>query len=1075
LREGNHGMNVRMALGSIVLLLVAACSPQPTPTPEFVDDEEYRVYRDLLLANEIWQVPPGTENVVFFDHTFVRSDPERIKATFGGKAAVSEELVANFLEANSRSYPLEARFELGKPVTLVPEEAIKNLIQGVKYAVQCYETVRAVYPAPEYNGWYYLSRVGFDARMETALVYIEQTLCGGSGDFLVLEKQSGVWKIIGWEMGIRSDMLLDSPVATGTPSPANTPLTASQPTSDLGAALTVTPTFQSLPAGSSARVELAMVPSCPTHPTAFGVDQLPAGWTAEFLASAIPCNRILVLTTAETAQPGRYSIRVTTTSETDLPTWAELTLEVVPCVELQPGEFTQAMGSNLVTLVTAGKPAIEHGLLIPLQVCNGRPGRHLLVTLEEVTSKAGPRMTSPPRFYLYRSRVWPEPNGIVAHGVPGTINVELPRIENQGWQLEASVTTGLYLLVFERDYYGSSPDPQAIPASLTYRLEILPQEGGGKTPTPPLSTHPGWTSYTNGNFVKDLAFDASGALWAVGSGGAVRWDLERGTYTKYTVDQGLASNDVTAVAAAPDGAIWFGTHGSGASRFDGQAWATYAQADGLPFDKVRSVAVAPDGAVWFSTYGASRFEGGVSRFDGQAWTTYTLADGLAGNAVWSITFTSDGAAWFGTGFGASRFDGTTWSTYSQDDGLPDHYVPDMAVAPDGALWLGTGRGLARFDGTTWTAYTEADGLALGSVLSVAVASDGALWCGTYVGVSRFDGTTWTICTEADGLAAGPVQAVAASPGGLVCLGTDGGGVSCFDGDAWTAYTTADGLAGNGVSAIAVARDGAVWFGTSGHGVSRFDGAVWTTYTTADGLAYDMVTGIAFAPDGAIWFATYLGASRFDGATWTTYIPPADGPGSDQVQAVAFAPDGAVWLGTQGGAFRFDGKNWTAHRTAGGQTDVYLSSFAIAPDGVIWFGTSRGAARLDGSAWTTYTFDERYSEIWLDPVALTPDGTVWFRLGQGVTRFDGTTWTTYPAADVLAGSPVSDAAVVPDGAIWFATYGGGVSRFDGRAWTTYTTADGLANNFVRAVAAAPDGALWFGTEGGASRYLPLDGE
>jgi hypothetical protein len=484
----------------MVLLLVASCSPQPTPIPEFVGDEEYLVYRDLLLANEeMWNIPAGTKNVVFFDHTFVRGDPERIKATFRGKAGVSEELVANFLEANSRSYPLEARFELGKPVTLVPEEAIKNLIRRLQYAVQCYQTVRAVYPAPEYNGWYYLSRVGFDARMETALVYIEQTLCGGSGDFLVLEKQSGVWKIVGWEMGIRSDMRLDSPVATGTPSPANTPLTASQPTPDLGAALTVTPTLQAVPAGSSARFGLAIVPSCQTHPAAFGVGQLPAGWTAEFLSSAIPCNRTLVLTTAETAQPGRYSIRVTATSETDWSTSAELTLEVVLCVEFQPGEFTRAMGSNLVTLITAGKPAIEHGLLIPLQVCDGQPGRRLLVTLEEVNSEAGSRMASPPRFYLYRSRVWPEPNSIVAHGVPGTINVELPRIGNEGWQLEAEVTPGLYLLIFERDFWGSSPDRQAIPASLTYWLEILPQGGVGETPTPPVSIHPGSTSYTNGS------------------------------------------------------------------------------------------------------------------------------------------------------------------------------------------------------------------------------------------------------------------------------------------------------------------------------------------------------------------------------------------------------------------------------------------------------------------------------------------------------------------------------------------------------------------------------------------------
>jgi hypothetical protein len=45
-------MNARMALVGMVLLLVAACSQRPTPIPEFVADEEYAVYHDLLIVNK---------------------------------------------------------------------------------------------------------------------------------------------------------------------------------------------------------------------------------------------------------------------------------------------------------------------------------------------------------------------------------------------------------------------------------------------------------------------------------------------------------------------------------------------------------------------------------------------------------------------------------------------------------------------------------------------------------------------------------------------------------------------------------------------------------------------------------------------------------------------------------------------------------------------------------------------------------------------------------------------------------------------------------------------------------------
>ncbi len=264
--------------------------------------------------------------------------------------------------------------------------------------------------------------------------------------------------------------------STPTPpvQPTNLPTAFPQPTLARAPSLTVTPAFQALPAGSTARFGLAIGSSCQAERYAFDVDEMPLGWTAEFLGSPTPCTETLVVEQAGSTQVGRYRIRVTATSQTGLSASAELTVEVMPCVEFQTGEFSQAISANLVALTTAGKPAVEHGLLVPLQVCEVYSGRRLQVTLLEVLSETRSRLTEPPRFYLYRSWVWPEPNGIMAHGVPETLNVALPRVENKGWQLEADITPGLYLLVLERDYYGSSTDPQAIPAFVTFRLKTQP-------------------------------------------------------------------------------------------------------------------------------------------------------------------------------------------------------------------------------------------------------------------------------------------------------------------------------------------------------------------------------------------------------------------------------------------------------------------------------------------------------------------------------------------------------------------------------------------------------------------------
>ena len=211
-------MNTRFAL--IALLFLAACSlPTPTPAqptlpiPESVSAEEYAVYRDVLIDNEeMWNIPAGAENVVVFDHTFLRADPDSVRSILRRRSVASEELIANFLEANKAAYPLEAQFELGVPVVLVSQEDAKNAVRGLKYGEQCSHTLRAMYPFPRYFGWFTVSRVGFDARTKTALVYFESSLCGGEGDFLVLENESGVWKIKAFEPGLQSDLRLDSPM-----------------------------------------------------------------------------------------------------------------------------------------------------------------------------------------------------------------------------------------------------------------------------------------------------------------------------------------------------------------------------------------------------------------------------------------------------------------------------------------------------------------------------------------------------------------------------------------------------------------------------------------------------------------------------------------------------------------------------------------------------------------------------------------------------------------------------------------------------------------------------------------------
>lgn len=206
------------------------------------------------------------------------------------------------------------------------------------------------------------------------------------------------------------------------------------------------------------------------EPVMWQIEAVAQGMDTEFPSFTTPWERTLLVTPDAALAPGSYLIQVAAIPTNDPPIRFDLTLHVIPCTETDPGEFTRDIQSNLVTLITAGKPSMESGLLVPIQVC--ATPRRLHVTLTElVMSEAGVEMIKPPSFYLYRSRVWPDPSSIYAHGIPAYFNVDLPRTQNAAWDLTAELDRpGLYLLIVERDHYLSSTNPRDIPASVTYRL-----------------------------------------------------------------------------------------------------------------------------------------------------------------------------------------------------------------------------------------------------------------------------------------------------------------------------------------------------------------------------------------------------------------------------------------------------------------------------------------------------------------------------------------------------------------------------------------------------------------------------
>lgn len=118
-----------------------------------------------------------------------------------------------------------------------------------------------------------------------------------------------------------------------------------------------------------------------------------------------------------------------------------------------------------------------------------------------------------------------------------------------------------------------------------------------------------WEHFTENNpfvysdvFISDLT-DVNGVIWV-----ATRY----GGFYSYTNGEWRywPSDSLTAIAAAPDGSLWFGTYNNNAFHFvpDTEESTAYTESDGLPNYNINDVYVEPGGAVWFAT------SNGIARF-----------------------------------------------------------------------------------------------------------------------------------------------------------------------------------------------------------------------------------------------------------------------------------------------------------------------------------------------------------------------------------------------------------------------------------------------------------------------------
>lgn len=563
-------------------------------------------------------------------------------------------------------------------------------------------------------------------------------------------------------------------------------------------------------------------------------------------------------------------------------------------------------------------------------------------------------------------------------------------------------------------------------------------------------------------------------------------------FKRYTAEEGLESNHISALLQDRQGFLWVGT-ASGLFRFDGYTFRAFKSAPtdttSLSDNFINALYedMRPGGMLWIgTTKGLDAFDSRTEKFSHYR-NQHNDADLAMQNFVQALWGDDPGALWVGTHHGAYRFEAasrkfTALDLSSRAPALPEYLdASAILIAREGAMWFGTlGQGLLRFDPQSGAAtqylHDPGDPRSLGSnhVLALMQDRSGTIWIGTHKGglaqvLPGEKRPSRVAIANAGRDDFSIVGSIVEDADGMIWLGTSGAGLIAYEprrGD----YKIFKSVAGNPhtlsndwILSQYVDRAGNLWIGTNG-GLNKLQkprkkiGHIKNLPDDARGLIHNNVNAITQDREGKLWIGTEQGVSVFDAqAQWrvnyTNAPHDANSLGQNFVQALHEDKNGEMWIGTFGkGVSRLDRarRSFTHFRrdpnADGSLSQNFVSTIYEDRAGDLWVGTLGGLNKFD-RAHNRFT---RYLMNSENPRALSHNGVTCI---------------------------FEDRA----GRFWIGTYGGGLNRMERtRAEFVHykndrSNAKSLSDDIVYTIFEDARGILWIGTNGGLNRFDPATEE
>ncbi|HXC06026.1 MAG TPA: two-component regulator propeller domain-containing protein [Bacteroidia bacterium] len=387
----------------------------------------------------------------------------------------------------------------------------------------------------------------------------------------------------------------------------------------------------------------------------------------------------------------------------------------------------------------------------------------------------------------------------------------------------------------------------------------------------------GQISYTSS------CYDKSGLIWLATASGAYKYT---GTsFIRYTLKNGLGSNNLLCLLCDREGNLWFGTSGNGVSKLGAETFFNLNSNDSLTRDYVNSVFIDQAHNRWIGLQNS-----GVLKLNTANKVVAALVDdakhpkqSLAGSNVNCMYETRDHKIWFGTSNGLSIYDGEKLTNYYTANGLKDEKIYALAKGLDDRIWIGTRNGLCFIphpesitdpnpiqDFPDLNNLLEKDNKA---VYSIYGDRKGTIWYGTGKGVIKNENGHLHVLSKKDHFCDKRVSCITEDEEGKIWFGTDEG-LFVYDGTYFFKADESNGLSSNKIYVIIFDQKGFLWVGTN-KGLDRLDAKKFRNerrvelkhYGKEEGFkGVECNVGACYKDEkGRIWFGTIKGVTVYDPA------------------------------------------------------------------------------------------------------------------------------------------------------------------------------------------------------------------